>query len=83
MFSSVGRPNKALPTKEQREGIREFLSHFLPLEWESFTEGPDATIEWKAETVRAEAKLDGGKAAEVVLTRFSGASPVAACYFAC
>ncbi len=61
-------------TKDQREGIREFLSHFLPLEWESFTEGPDAKIEWKAEAVRAEAKLDGGRAAEVVLTRFSGAT---------
>jgi Protein of unknown function (DUF1326) len=56
-------------TKEQREGINEFLSHFLPLEWKSFTEGPDAKIEWKAEAVRAEARLDGGKAAEVVLTR--------------
>ena len=61
-------------TKEQREGIREFLSHFLPLKWESFTEGPDAKIEWKAGAVRAEAKLDGGKAAEVVLTRYSGAT---------
>ncbi len=61
-------------TKEQRAGIREFLSHFLPLKWESFTEGPDAEIEWKAEAVRAEAKLDGGKAAEVVLTRYSGAT---------
>ena len=46
-------------TKEQREGIREFLSHFLPLKWESFTEGPDAKIDWKAEALRAEAKLDG------------------------
>ncbi len=61
-------------TKEQREGVREFLSHFLPLKWESFTEGPDAKIEWKVEALRAEAKLDGGKAAEVVLTRFSGAT---------
>jgi Protein of unknown function (DUF1326) len=60
--------------KEQRQGIREFLSHFLPVEWVSFTEGPDAKIEWKAEAVRAEARLDGGKAAEVVLTRFSGAT---------
>jgi hypothetical protein len=31
-------------------------------------------IEWKVEALRAEAKLDGGKAAEVVLTRFSGAT---------
>jgi hypothetical protein len=61
-------------TNEQREGIREFLSHFLPLEWESLTEGPDATIEWKAGAVRAEARLDGGQAAEVVLTRYAGAT---------
>jgi hypothetical protein len=61
-------------TKEQREGIRVFLSHFLPLKWKSFTEGPDAKIEWKVEGVHAEAKLDGGKAAEVVLNRFSGAT---------
>lgn len=61
-------------TAEQREGVREFLSHFLPVEWESFSEGPDAKIEWKAETARAEARLDGGKAAEVVLTRYSGAT---------
>ena len=38
------------------------------------TEGPDASIEWKAEAVRAEARLDGGKAAEVVLTRNPGAT---------
>jgi hypothetical protein len=61
-------------TEEQREGIREFLSHFLPLQWTSFTEGPDAKIEWKAEAVRAEARLDGGRAAEVVLTRNPGAT---------
>jgi hypothetical protein len=61
-------------TKEQREGIRVFMSHFLPLEWTSLTEGPDAKIDWKAEAVRAEARLDGGKAAEVVLTRYSGAT---------
>jgi hypothetical protein len=61
-------------TKMQREGIRAFLFHFLPLKWESLTEGPDAKIDWTAEATRAEAKLDGGKAAEVVLTRFSGAT---------
>ena len=61
-------------TEEQRKGIREFLSHFLPLPWKSFTEGPDAKIEWNAEAVRAEAKLDGGRAAEVALTRFAGAT---------
>jgi hypothetical protein len=61
-------------TPEQRAAIRVFLSHFLPLKWTSLTEGPDAKIDWKAEAVRAEARLDGGKAAEVVLTRYSGAT---------
>jgi hypothetical protein len=61
-------------TKEQREGVRVFLSHFLPQKWTSLTEGPDAKIDWKAEAAHAEAKLDGGKAAEVVMSRFSGAT---------
>jgi hypothetical protein len=61
-------------TKEQRAAVRVFLSHFLPLTWTSLTEGPDATIDWRVEAVRAEARLDGGKAAEVVLTRYAGAT---------
>jgi hypothetical protein len=61
-------------TKEQRTAIRVFMSHFLPLKWTSFTEGTDAKIDWKAESVRAEAKLDGGKAAEVVMNRNPGAT---------
>jgi hypothetical protein len=61
-------------TQEQRDGVRAFLSHFLPLKWTALTEGPDAEITWKADAVRAEAKLDGGRAAEVVLTRYSGAT---------
>jgi hypothetical protein len=61
-------------TEEERVAIRVFMSHFLPLKWTSFTEGRDATIDWKADAVHAEAKLDGGKAAEVVLTRNPGAT---------
>jgi hypothetical protein len=61
-------------TKEQRAAIRVFMSHFLPLKWTSLTEGPDARIDFKAEAIRAEAKLDNGKAAEVVLTRNPGAT---------
>lgn len=61
-------------TTEQREGIRQFLSHFLPVQWTSLTEGPDARIDWRAGPVSAAATLDGGKAAAVVLTRFSGAT---------
>ena len=56
-------------TEEQRAAIRVYMSHFLPVRWTSFTEGPDARIDWKADAVRAEAKLDGGKAAEVVMKR--------------
>ena len=61
-------------TEEQRAAIRVFMSHFLPLKWTSFTEGPDARIDWKADAVHAEARLDGGKAAEVVMTRNPGAT---------
>ena len=61
-------------TREQRAAIGVFMSHFLPLKWTSLTEGPDAKIDWKAEALRAEARLDGGKAAEVVLTRYAGAT---------
>jgi hypothetical protein len=59
--------------EEQRAAIRVFMSHFLPLKWTSFTEGRDARIDWKADAAHAEAKLDGGKAAEVRLTRNPGA----------
>jgi len=61
-------------TKEQREAVRVFLSHFLPQKWTSLTEGPDAKIDWTADSTHAEAKLDGGKAAEVVMGRFPGAA---------
>ena len=61
-------------TSDQRAAIRVFMSHFLPLKWTSLTEGPDARIDWTAEAVRAEARLDGGRAADVVLTRYAGAT---------
>jgi hypothetical protein len=61
-------------TKEQREAIRVFLSHFLPQKWTSLTEGPDAKIDWTASATHAEARLDDGKTAEVVMSRFSGAT---------
>jgi hypothetical protein len=61
-------------TSEQRDGVRVFLAHFLPQAWTSLTEGPDAKIDWTADATHAEAKLDGGNAAEVVMSRFSGAT---------
>jgi hypothetical protein len=61
-------------TREQREAVRVFLSQFLPQKWTSLTEGRDAEIDWKADATHAEAKLDGGQAAEVVMSRFPGAT---------
>ena len=61
-------------TRDERAAIRVFMSHFLPVTWTSLTEGPDAKIDWAAGAVRAEAALDGGKAADVVLTRYAGAT---------
>ena len=56
----------------QREGIRVILGRVYPVKWKSFTEAVDVPISWMPGADRAEAKLDGGKAAEVVLTRAQG-----------
>lgn len=56
-------------TKEQREGIQTVLASVYPVKWKSFTIAPDAKMEWKYNKDRAEARLDGGKVAEVVLNR--------------
>jgi hypothetical protein len=60
---------------EQREGIKAALKHLYPVEWGSFTIGQDKPIEWKATKEKAEARLDGGKAAEVVLKKNQGMTP--------
>jgi hypothetical protein len=59
-------------TPEQREGIKAVLAHLYPVEWASFTVGPDAPMVWQATAERATATLDGGKLAEVVLRRNPG-----------
>jgi hypothetical protein len=61
-------------TKEQREGIKTVLGHLYPVKWKSFTVGEDKKIDWKATRDKAEAKLDGGKAGEVVLKKNQGMS---------
>ena len=61
-------------TEEQRAAIRVFIQNFLPQQWHSLTEGPDAVIEFEAAATHAEARLDGGKAARMVLTRNPGAA---------
>lgn len=55
-------------TKAQRDGIAEILTHLYPVKWEQPLEvAADAPIEWSHAGMKAVAKLDGGKAGEVVL----------------
>ncbi len=59
-------------TKEQREGIEAILGHAYPVKWNSFTMAADESVEWKASKDRAEARLGGGTAGEVILRRGPG-----------
>jgi hypothetical protein len=55
-------------TKAQRDGLATILvGPVYPWKWKSFTVGADAPIEWKGGNDRAVAKLDAGKAGEIVL----------------
>ena len=65
-------------TKEQRGALTTIIPHVYPVTWKAFTVGQDAPIEWNATNDRAVARLNGGKAAEVVLRRNPGmtAEPV-------
>jgi len=61
-------------TPEQREGLKAALGALYPVKWGSFTVGADYPIEWNATRDRAQARLDGGKAGEVVLKKNQGMS---------
>lgn len=61
-------------TKDQRTAITTILNHVYPVTWKSFTVAEDAALEWSATQDRAEARLDGGKTAEVVLHKAEGAT---------
>ena len=61
-------------TKKQRDGIAAILAHVYPVKWEMFTVGADGMMDWHATRDRAEAKLDGGRIAEVVLVKNQGMS---------
>jgi hypothetical protein len=54
-------------TPAQREGIKAVVGALYPVKWESFEVASDLPIEWSHTGDRAVAKLDGGKAGEVVL----------------
>lgn len=59
-------------TKAQRDAITTIIPNVYPVTWKAFTVGQDAPVEWNATKDRAEARLNGGKAAEVVLRRNPG-----------
>jgi hypothetical protein len=59
-------------TAGQRQAIAAVLGHVYPVQWKSFAVGEDAAIEWTANTERAEARLGGGKLAEIALRRNPG-----------
>ena len=55
-------------TKEQREGILKAVGALYPVQWETPIQvADDLPIEWSHKGDKAVAKLDGGRAAEVVL----------------
>lgn len=55
-------------TKAQRDGIMAVLGHVYPVKWEQApVMGADLPIEWTHTGDKAVARLDGGKAGEVIL----------------
>jgi len=59
-------------SKPQRVAIAEILTKVYPVKWNSFSVAPDAAMAWTATKDHAEATLDGGKTAQVVLNRYPG-----------
>lgn len=59
-------------SEQQREVIKIALGKVYPVTWKSFSVAEDARIDWSAQQGQAEARLDGGKIAEIVLSRFTG-----------
>jgi hypothetical protein len=65
-------------TKAQRDAIATIIPHVYPVTWKGFSIGQDAPIEWTATKDRAIARLNAGKAGEVILRKNPGmtADPV-------
>jgi len=61
-------------TPAQREGVVAVLGKLYPVQWNSFTVAKDSVMDWSATKDMAAARLDGGKTAEVVLTKGPGMS---------
>ena len=56
-------------TKEQREALATILPRLYPVTWKSFKVGDDKPMEWHYTMDQAVARLDGGKAGEVILKK--------------
>ncbi len=56
-------------TKDQRDAMAVIMPIFFPGRSKSFIVERDAPLEWKHVRDRAEARLDGGKTAEIVLSK--------------
>jgi uncharacterized protein DUF1326 len=55
-------------TKDQRDGILAGVNALFPVKWETPVQmGPDLPVEWSHTGDKAVAKLDGGKAGDMVL----------------
>ena len=67
-------------TKDRRDALAVIFPYLFPGKWNSFTVGPDGVVKWSRTSGRAEALLDGGKTAEIVLHNAQGmtAAPVIA-----
>jgi uncharacterized protein DUF1326 len=59
-------------TKEQRAGVQAVLGGLYPVKWTKFSVAPDGKMDWTFDKDKAHALLNGGKTAEVALTRFPG-----------
>ncbi|HEX5413742.1 MAG TPA: DUF1326 domain-containing protein [Terriglobia bacterium] len=64
-------------TQEQRDALKAILGYVYPLKWKSASMGSDAGIEWKTTPDGAHARLNDGKAAEIILRRSPGMSGTA------
>jgi hypothetical protein len=67
-------------TTDRRDAMAVIVPYLFPGQWNSFSVGSDGLVEWTRRSGRAEARLDGGKTAEVVLHNAQGmtAAPVIA-----
>jgi hypothetical protein len=59
-------------TKEQRDAMAVIVPVLFPGKWKSFIVESDSVLEWKLTKDRAEARLNGGKTAEIVLSKAQG-----------